>query len=100
MGSNVIPPKQFPPTTRCPCGSREEFEDCCEPKGVNGDALHAATAEALRATGIDPAMVYAYERTHLIITAEFRQKNLLAAAADLDEWDDAIAEYRETHPAN
>jgi uncharacterized protein YchJ len=93
MGSKVVPPKQFPPTTRCPCGSRQEFEDCCEP-------LHAATAESLRASGIDPALVYAYERTHLIITAEFREKNVLAAAADLDEWDDAIAEYRDSHPAN
>ena len=36
----------------------------------------------------------------VIITAEFRANNLLSAAAELDEWDDAVAEYRELHPAN
>lgn len=40
-------------------------------------------------------MVYAYRCTHLIITAEFRANNLLSAASDLDEWDDAVAELRE-----
>ena len=54
----------------------------------------------MRASGVDPAMVYAYERTHLIITSDFREKHMLDAAADLDEWDDAIAEYRELHPTN
>lgn len=39
-------------------------------------------------------------RTSLITTAEFREKNVLAAAADLDEWDDAIAGYRDLHPTN
>jgi hypothetical protein len=63
-------------------------------------ALEATTAEAMRASGIDPAMVYAYEHTHLIITADFRIANLLSAAAELDEWDDAISEYRESHPTN
>lgn len=100
MGSKVVPPKQFPLTKRCPCGSRETFEDCCEPKGVDGRALHAVTVESLRAAGADPAFVYAYERTHLLITAEFRAQHALEAATDLDEWDDAVAEYRETHRGN
>lgn len=51
----------------------------------------------MRAAGVDPAIVYAYERTHLMITAEHRDRPL-AFAADLDEWDDAVAEYRENHP--
>jgi len=37
---------------------------------------------------------------HLIITSDFCEKYVLEAAADLDEWDDAIAEYRELHPTN
>ncbi|HEY4179444.1 MAG TPA: SEC-C domain-containing protein [Kofleriaceae bacterium] len=100
MGTKVFPPTEFPPTERCPCGSRDKFEYCCEPKGVDDSALHDATVASLRAKGADPAFVYAYERTHLIITAAFREKNLLEAAADLDEWDDAVAEYRELHTAN
>ena len=48
----------------------------------------------MRASGVEPAMVYAYQRTHLIITREVRQAHA-ATAAELDEWDDAIMEYRE-----
>jgi hypothetical protein len=54
--------------------------------------VRAATVEAMRAAGVPPALVYAYERTGLIVTRENRS---LMSAADLDEWDDAIAEYRE-----
>jgi len=54
--------------------------------------LKAATAEAMRAAGIRPALIHAYERTGLIVTGENRK---LMSAADLDEWQDAIAEYEE-----
>jgi len=57
-------------------------------------ALEATTVQAMRASGVNPAMVYAYERTHLIITSEVRQAHAVTAA-ELDEWDDAIMEYRE-----
>ena len=70
---------------------------CCGPKGVDRDALHAHTAESMRASGLDPALV-AYERTHLIVTTDHRDAGVLSAA-DLDEWDDAVAEYRELHPS-
>ena len=50
-------------------------------------------ADSMRAAGVDPAMVYAYQRTHLMITEQHRETPL-AFAADLDEWDDAVAEYR------
>jgi hypothetical protein len=66
---------------------------------VDGDLLHAATAESMRASGLDPALVYAYERTRLIVTDEHREAGVLSAA-DLDEWDDAVAEFRELHPSN
>jgi hypothetical protein len=48
----------------------------------------------MRAAGIRPALVYAFERTGLIVTRENRH---LISAADLDEWEDAIAEFKETH---
>lgn len=92
-------PNEFPPTDRCPCSSGRAFVACCDPKGVDGPALHAHTIDAMRASGIDPAFVYAYERTHLIVTPDHRTAGVLSAA-DLDEWDDAVAEYREQHPAN
>lgn len=94
MGAN-----EFPPTTRCPCGSRLEFTQCCGPRGVDAAELEANVAESMRETGIDPAIVYAYQRTHLMMTAEHREKPL-AFAAELDEWDDALAEYLEKHPSN
>jgi len=46
----------------------------------------------MRAAGIRPALVYAYKRTGLIVTHDNRQ---LMSAADLDEWEDAIAEHEE-----
>ena len=57
--------------------------------------LRVATVEAMRAAGIRPALVYAYERTGLIVTRENRH---LIPASDLDEWEDAIAEYDENNP--
>jgi hypothetical protein len=47
---------------------------------------------AMRSADIKPEFVYAYERTGLLVTLDNRH---LFSAADLDEWDDAVAEYRE-----
>jgi hypothetical protein len=68
-------------------------EDCHRLGPAEEAALEATTVQAMQASGVDPAMIYAYERTHLIITSDFREKNMLDAAADLDEWD-------ERHPTN
>src|SRR5689334_16923152 len=57
-------------------------------------ALKASVVKEMRAAGVDPALIYAYERTGLLVTPEKRK---LMSAADLDEWEDAIAEYREKH---
>lgn len=54
--------------------------------------VRAATIEAMRVTGIRPTLIYAYERTGLIVTRENRH---LMSAADLDEWEDATAEFEE-----
>ena len=75
-------------------------EDCHRLGMAEEAALEATTVQAMRASGVDPAMVYAYERTHLIITSDLREGYMIEAAADLDEWDDALAEYRELHPTN
>ena len=73
--------------------------DCHRLGPADEAALEATTVQAMRASGVEPAMVYAYERTHLIITGD-RASNAPGAAADLDEWDDAVAEYRELNPTN
>ncbi|HLL23344.1 MAG TPA: SEC-C domain-containing protein [Kofleriaceae bacterium] len=82
---------------RCPCGSGELFAQCCQAKDIDLDALRTNTVVALRSAGVAPEFVYAYERTGLIVVATYRH---LFSAADLDEWDDAVAEYRENHPGN
>jgi hypothetical protein len=43
----------------------------------------AATTGAMRAAGIRPALIDAYERTGLSVSSENRK---LMSAADLDEW--------------
>jgi hypothetical protein len=61
--------------------------------------VRASAVEAMRTAGIRPALVYAYERTGLIVT---RDNRALLSAADLDEWEDAIAEFNERthHPTD
>jgi hypothetical protein len=63
---------------------------------LDEDALRESTVQAMRAAGIRPALIYAHERTGLIVTSQNRH---LISAADLDEWDDAVAEYYELHPS-
>ena len=63
--------------------------------GAFGQELRESTVAAMRAAGIRPALIYAHERTGLLVTSEHRQ---LVSASDLDEWEDAIAEYEELHP--
>ena len=48
------------------------------------------TVEAMKKAGIDPALIYAYEKTGRLVTEDNQH---LLSEADLDEWDDAIAEY-------
>ena len=58
--------------------------------------VRASTIEAMVAAGIGPAVIYAYARTGLIVT---RENRAMMSAADLDEWEDAIAEFNEQHPS-
>jgi hypothetical protein len=52
------------------------------------------TVEAMKAAGIDPAMIYAYEKTGTLVTED--NQNLLSDA-DLDEWQAAIEECEAKH---
>jgi hypothetical protein len=56
--------------------------------------LEHMTVEAMKEAGIDPAIIYAYEKTGRLVTAD--NQNLLSDA-DLDEWQAAIEEYEAKH---
>ena len=48
----------------------------------------------MKKAGLDPAIIYAFEKTGLLVTEENQH---LLPEKDLAEWEAAIAEY-ETHP--
>src|SRR6516225_17528 len=52
------------------------------------------TVEAMKRAGIDPAIIYAYEKTGRLVTEE--NQHLLPETA-LDEWQAAIEEYEAKH---
>lgn len=52
-------------------------------------------ADQLRAAGLAPEFCYAVEKTGLLIVAENRDK---FPAHELEEWENAVREYREQHP--
>ena len=81
----------------CPCASGKTFGQCCQAEDVDPDALRENTVTALRAAGAAPELVYAYERTGLVVISTYRNR---FSAADLDEWDDAVCEFREKYPIN
>jgi hypothetical protein len=50
--------------------------------------------EDMKAAGIDPALIYAFEKTGLLVT---EQNQRLIPEKDLAEWDAAIEEYEAKH---
>jgi hypothetical protein len=53
--------------------------------------LEHMTVEALKAAGLDPAIIYAYEKTGRLVTDDNQH---LLSEADLAEWEAAIEEYQ------
>src|SRR5262249_47423559 len=53
--------------------------------------LEALMVEDLKAAGLDPAFIYAFEKTGLLVT---EQNQHLIPDSDLAEWDAAIEEYK------
>jgi hypothetical protein len=50
--------------------------------------------QAMKAAGLDPAYVYAFEKTGLLVT---EQNQHLITERDLDAWDAAVREYEAKH---
>jgi hypothetical protein len=56
--------------------------------------LEHMMVEDMKAAGLDPAFIYAFEKTGLLVTEQNQQ---LIPDKDLAEWDAAIAEYEAKH---
>jgi hypothetical protein len=56
--------------------------------------LEAMMVEDMKAAGLDPAFIYAFEKTGLLVT---EQNQHLTPENDLAGWDAAIEEYERKH---
>jgi hypothetical protein len=54
------------------------------------ERLEAMMVEGMRAAGLDPAYIYAFEKTGLLVT---EQNQHLIPESDLAEWGAAVEEY-------
>ena len=57
-------------------------------------AFRIMMVEDMKAAGLDPAFVHAFEKTGLLVT---QQNQHLIPDADLAQWDAAIEEYEAKH---
>lgn len=58
------------------------------------EQIEHQTVQAMKAAGLDPAIIYAYEKTGRIVTQENQH---LLSDADLAEWQNALDEYETKH---
>lgn len=56
--------------------------------------VEAMMVEDMRAAGIDPAIIFAFEKTGRLVTEDNQH---LIPEKDLAEWDAAVREYEEKH---
>ena len=83
---------------------REEFiakhgrepgpDDPVFPDLPHPEHLEAMIVEDMKAAGLDPAFVYAFEKTGLLVTG---QNQHLIPDADLAQWEAAIEEFEAKH---
>ena len=69
-------------------------DDLLFPDLPHPEHLEAMLVEDMRAAGLDPAFIYAFEMTGLLVT---EQNQHLIPENDLAEWDAAIEEYERKH---
>jgi hypothetical protein len=69
-------------------------DDLLFPDMPHPEHLEARLVEDMKAAGIDPAIIYAFEKTGLLVT---EQNQHLIPEKRLDEWDAAVREYEEKH---
>jgi hypothetical protein len=71
-----------------------EPHDLLFPDMPHPEHLEAMMVEGVRAAGLDPAFIYAFEKTGLLVT---EQNQHLIPESDLAEWGAAIEEYEAKH---
>jgi SEC-C motif len=69
-------------------------DDPLFPDMPHPEHLEAMMVEDMKAAGLDPAFIYAFEKTGLLVT---EQNQHLIPEEDLAEWDAAIEEYEARH---
>ena len=63
----------------------------------DGDQVTALLVDNMRKIGIRPELIYAFEKTGLLVTEDNKR---LIPDIDLAEWGAAVEEYYELHPAD
>ena len=69
-------------------------DDLLFPDMPHPEHLEAMMVEDMKAAGMNPAFIYAFEKTGLLVT---EQNQHLISDEDLAEWDAAIEEYERKH---
>jgi len=64
-------------------------------KPMSEDELRRTMVETMKRAGTPPEMVYAFEKTGRLVTAENASQ---LSEEDLAEWDAAVEEYWAKHP--
>jgi len=71
--------------------------DSDKPQEISEEQIDSMMNEALSAAGVDPAVVYAYNKTGLLVSEE----NLhLMSEEDLAEWNQAVEEANQMFKRN
>src|SRR2546428_2919930 len=111
-------PKKLSRNAPCPCGSGKKYKDCCYSKGFDWledhedgpqeagrddlffkdlppiEHVEHELAQAMKKAGIDPAAIYAFEKTGLIVSEDNVH---LIPEKGLAEWRAAVEEYNAQH---
>jgi hypothetical protein len=74
-------------------------DDLLFPNAPDPEQLKAQMIQGMKSAGINPAVIYAFEKTDGLLVTEHNQH--LISEADLDAWNAAIEEYEANHgPTN
>lgn len=92
----------------CPCGSGKKFKKCCQDQAVVSAAVqrfqenyatrltahqeqtHQQMIEAMKANGMDPAYIYAAEKSGVIV---FQETMHLLSPEELERFQSAYEEF-------
>jgi len=75
-------------------GREPEPGDLLFPDMPHPEHLEAMLVEGMKEAGLDPAFIYAFEKTGLLVSAENQH---LIPDKDLKAWEAAVEEYRRKH---